>query len=261
MMFKSFLRIFRHKGAHHAFLNCLTVCVLLWQPAQSLLHAQDRPGSDLSDYNELYKFVLGSYGVDQVLSNGVLYTDMYLIKEGHQFLGEDRLYTGSLVFRGRQYEGLGMKYDVCNQQLIVFLQTEPIREGIILPLDFTSAFSLEGRSFTKSDFQGEPLWYQVVFDNDRLKCLYHWSKKVMETAGGGNYKYSHFEFSNSKRQSYLFINGSFELYRNNRTFIDLFPQEVRAGLGHFMKTNRLKVSAISDEKMSELMTYCNTLIK
>jgi hypothetical protein len=229
--------------------------------AQSLLYAQTKPEQVPVDYNELYKFVLNKYGVDQVLVNGVIYTDLYWRKEGHQFLGEDRLYTGSLVFRGIDYEGLEMKYDICNQQLIVFPGTSSLQQGIIPPHDFINDFNLEGRHFSKLDFQGEPRYYQVVFDSDNLKCLYHWSKQAMESAGSENYRYLHYEFTVDKKRSFLYINGSYEPYSKNSSFIDLFPADIRSGIRHFMKANRIKVSRCSDERMTELMTYCNTLFK
>lgn len=260
-MHKSICSIFIKLVVHRTLLSSILFCVLLFQVTQPLLFAQTQPGKELSDYSELSRFVLDKYGSDQVLANGVIYTDLYWKKEGHQFLGEDRLYTGNLVFRQKEYKGLEMKYDICNQQLIVYIMTNPLHEGIILPQDFISSFSLDGRSFINSDFQGEPGYYQVVYDTGKLKCLYHWSKTVMETAGSGNYKYFHYEFTASKQRSFLYINGSFEPYKKNRSFIDLFPEDIRAGIGHYMKANHMKVSKISDESMCELMTYCNSLLK
>lgn len=260
-MFYSVRKIIFNHGRHCAIHNYVIVCIILFLSAQSLLYAQPQSVKDPADYNELYKFVIDKYGPDQVLVNGVVYTDIYWKKEGHQFLGEDRVYTGNLVFRGIEYEGLGMKYDICNQQLIVFIRNNPLHQGFLPPHDFISAFSLEGRYFSKHDFQGEPQYYQVVFDTDKLKCLYHWSKQALETAGSENYKYFHYEFSDSKKRSFLYINGSFVPYKKNRSFIDLFPEDTRTGIGHFMKANRIKVNKSSDERMVELMTYCNTLIK
>lgn len=260
-MFESFRKIILNFGRYRPIQNYVIVCILLLQSTQALLYAQTQPEKDPAGYNELSEFVRDKYGFDQVLVNGVVYSDIYWKKQGHQFLGEDRLYTGNLVFRGKEYEGLVMKYDICNQQLILFIKTNSLQQGIIPPDDFISAFSLEGRYFSKHDFQGEPQYYQAVFDTDKLKCLYHWSKQKMETAGSENYKYFYYEFSASKKRSFLYINGSFEPYKKNGSFIDLFPEDIRTGIGHFMKANRIKVSRCSDERMFELMTYCNTLLK
>lgn len=260
-MFESVRKIILCPVRHCTLHNCVIAVVLLFLSADPLLNAQTQPDRGQADFDQLYEFILDKYGFDQVLVNGVVYADKYWKKQGHQFLGEDRPYTGNLFFRGKEYKGLEMKYDICNQQLIVFLRTSSIQQGIIPPDDFISAFTLEGRSFSKMEFQGEPRYYQVVFDSDNLKCLYHWSKETMETAGSENYKYFHYEFSDDKKKSFLNINGSFGPYKRNSSFIDLFPEDIRPGIRHFMKENRIKVTRCNDEGMIELMTYCSTLLK
>jgi hypothetical protein len=242
------------------FIKYILFLVLMMQSFQPSLFSQAQLKKDRTDYNELYKFILDKYGFDQVLANGVVYTDIYWKKEGHQFFMEDRPYTGNLVFRGKEYRGLEMKYDICNQQIIVFIRHRYLQEGIVPPQDFISAFNLEGTYFSKYDFQGEPRFYQVVFDSDKLKCLYHWSKQALETASGGNYKYYHFEFTDSKRKSYLNIDGSFELYRNNKTFTGLFPKDIKSNVRHYMKVNHINVSKSTDQKMFELLNYCTSLL-
>jgi hypothetical protein len=242
------------------FIKYLLPLVLMTLSFQSSLFSQAQLKKDGTDYNDLYKFILDRYGFDQVLANGVVYVDKYWKKEGHQFFMEDRPYKGSLVFRGKVYQGLEMKYDIVNQQLIVFIRHNYLEEEIVPPKDFVSDFNLDGTHFSKYDFQGEPRFYQVVFDSDKLKCLYHWSKQAMETASSGNYKYYHFEFTDSKKKSYLNIGGSFELYRNNKTFTGLFPQDIQSSVRHYIKSNHLNVSKSTDEKMVELLKYCVSLL-
>ena len=260
-MFESVRKIILCPVRHCNLNNCVIAGVLLFLSAEPLLNAQTNTDTGQADFDQLYEFVLDKYGMDQVLVNGVVYSDIYWKKQGHQFLGEDRPYSGKLFFRGKEYEGLEMKYDICNQQLIVFLRTSSLQQGIIPPHDFISAFTLDGRSFSKMDFGGEPRYYQVVFDSDNLKCLYHWSKETMETAGSENYKYFHYEFSADKKKSYLFLNGSFGPYKRNSSFIDLFPEDIRPAIRQFIKANRIQVSRCSDERMIELMSYCNTLFR
>jgi hypothetical protein len=212
-----------------------------------------------TDFNKLYKSITDEYGFDQVLVNGFLYTDKYWKKEGHQFFLEDKLYKGSLVFKGKEYTRLEMKYDICDQLVIFYIKYNYLTVGVVPPDDFISAFSLDDKFFSKYNFQGEPKFYQVVFDTDKLKCLYHWSKQVQETSNGGNSNYYYFEFTDSERKSYLFLDGSFQLYRNNRTFTDLFPQEIRPGVRQYLKSNRIKVTKDGDVTIKELLTYCQSL--
>jgi hypothetical protein len=238
--------------------NCFSLSLILLGVFSSVF-AQVKHTVKKPDYGQLYKYVTDEYGFDQVLVNGSLYTDKYWKKEGHQFFPEDQLYNGTLVFRGKEYKGLEMKYDIFDQQVIFYIKLNYLPVGVVPPDDFISAFSLNDKFFSKYNFRGVPRFYQVVFDTDKLKCLYYWSKHVQETGNGGNSDYYYYVFSDSERKGYLFIDGSFELYRNNRSFNDLFPQEVRPKIKQYLKTNYIKVSKSSDEKMKELLTYCQSL--
>ena len=222
--------------------------------------AQAQPRHDITDYGKLYESVIDAYGSDQVLVNGVIFEDKYQKKVGHQYFPEDKLYTGSLFFRGKEYKRTEMKYDICNQQLIIYVMDNYSTVGFVPSIDFISAFSLGGRVFSKYDFEGGPRFYQVVFDADRLECLYHWTKQVIGTGSSGNLNYYHHEFTDSRKKCYLKLNGSFEKYTNNRVFTDLFPQETRGMVRQYIKTNHIKVTKSSDEKIAGLLTYCNSLL-
>jgi hypothetical protein len=209
------------------------------------------------DYDKLHKAVTDEYGFDQVLVNGIFFTDKYLKKEGHQFLMEDQLYKGNLTFRGREYKGLEMKYDIYNHQLLLFVKNNISAAWVVPPNDFISAFSLGGKSFSKYNFQGEPGFYQVVFDTEKLKCLYYWYKKMHESYDKSNHVT--YEFFKGEKRCYLLMNGSLLTYRNNRSFMELLPGEIKYQVRKFLSANHIKVNKSSDEKISELLVYCNSL--
>jgi hypothetical protein len=222
--------------------------------------AQAQPRQDIIDYRKLYESVIDEYGFDQVLVNGVIFEDKYRKKVGHQFFLEDKLYSGTLIYRGKEYKRIEMKYDICNQQLILYIKHNYLTVGIVPSNDCISTFSLGDKIFSKYHFEGEPRFYQVVFDTDKLECLYYWSKQVQGTGNDGNTNYYHHEFTDSEKKSYLKLNGSFEKYTNNRSFTDLFPQEAKVMVRQYLKTNHFKVTKSSDEKIKELLTYCNYLL-
>jgi hypothetical protein len=220
--------------------------------------AQSR--QDKFDYRKMYESVIEEYGFDQVLFNGVIFEDEYLKKVGHQFFPDDKLYTGTLMYRGTEYKRIEMKYDICNQQLILYLKHNYLTVGIVPSNDFIATFSLGDKIFSKYCFEGEPRFYEVVFDSDKLECLYYWSKKVQGIPGSGVLNYYHYEFTDSKRKCYLKLNGSFEKYSNNRSFTDLFPPETRNMIRQYIITNHIKVAKSSDERITGLLTYCNSLL-
>ncbi len=235
----------------------LSVIFLSFRPSTE---AQARPSQHIIDYGKLYESVMDEYGFDQVLVNGVIFEDKYREKVGHQFFPEDKLYTGTLMYRGKEYKRIEMKYDICNQQLILYIKHNYLTVGFVPSNDFISTFSLGDKIFSKYLFDGGPRFYQVVFDTEKLECLYYWSKQVQETDNGGNLSYYRHEFTDSKKKSYLKLNGSFENYTNNRSFTDLFPHDTKAMVRQYIKTNHIKIAKSSDEKIAELLTYCNYLL-
>lgn len=221
---------------------------------------QTQPSQEIFDYGKLYKSVVDEYGFDQVLVNGVIFEDKYLKKIGHQFFAEDILYTGTVVYRGKEYGGVELKYDIYEQQLILFIKHFNLTVKTVPSNDFISSFSLGDKTFSKYDFEDGPRFYQVVFDTEKLKCLYFWSKQVHVTANSGNLDYFIHEFTNSKKKSYLGLNRSFEEFTNNRSFIDLFPPETKIIVSQYIKRNHIKVAKSSDQKIAELLTFCNSLL-
>lgn len=222
--------------------------------------AQAQSRQEIIDYRKLYESVMDEFGFDQVLVNGVVFEDKYRKKIGHQFFPEDQFYTGTIVYRGKEYEMIEMKYDICNQQLILNIKHNYLMVRIVPSNDFISTFSLDDKTFSKYNFQGGSKFYQVVFDTEKLKCLYYWSKQVNVTANSGNLDYYRHKFTDSEKKSYLGLNQSFEKFTNNRSFVNLFSPGIKVMVRQYIKTNHIKVAKSSDQKITELLTYCNSLL-
>jgi len=235
-----------------------SVLLLFVLSFQVSVFAQAQSHDVRNDYNKLYKSIIDEYGFDQLLVNGIFYEDEYHNKIGHQFFMEDKLYKGSLTFRGKEYKGIEMKYDIYNNQLILFVRNNTSVVWVVPPNDFISAFSLGDKFFSKYNFQGEPGFYQVVFDTEKLKCLYYWDKKMIESYD--DIKYISYRFFESEKKCYLLLNGSSLIYRNNRSFMKILPEEIKARVRKYLKDNHIKVNKSSDEKISELLAYYNSLL-
>ncbi len=238
---------------------CLLISLLfLLYPCLSSFAQEHSPDAKDCNWNELYKSVVNEYGFDQVLVNGIHYEDGYWGKVGHPFLFEDQLYKGTLMFRGREYKGVDIKYDIYKQQVILFIMQNNSIAWIIPPNDFISAFSLGDKLFVKRTFQGVPRFYQVVFDTEELKCLYYWSKSRFGSDHLRDY-YS-FRFTDSNRKTYLIVDDVLKKYSNNSSFISLFPQESQVQIRKYIKNNKIKVAKSSDVEIEKLVTYCRTLL-
>ena len=68
------------------------------------------------------------------------------------------------------------------------------------------------------------------------------------------------EFTESEKENYLLLDGSLKKYKNNRSFTKLFPNEIKARLREYIRNNHINVTKSSDEKIKELLTYCNSLL-
>ncbi len=129
--------------------------------------AQQQSDEGRTDYKKLYKSVMDEYGFDQVLVNGIFYEDKYWRKIGHQFYMEDQLYKGAIDLKERNTQGIDMKYDIFDQQLILYVKHNNSLVRIVPLNDFISAFSIGNKFFSKYNFQGEPRFYQVVYDTGK----------------------------------------------------------------------------------------------
>ena len=222
------------------------------------LFAQEQSHNGGTDYNKLYKSVIDEYGFDQVLDNGFLYIEKYTRKIGHQFFMKDQLYNGTLVYRGEVYKGVEMKYDIYDQQLVLSIENNNSIEWIVPHNDFISAFSIDDKSFSKYNFAGVTRFYQLVNDTGKVKCLYYWFKQRVDS---DNINYLGFsEFTESEKENYLLLDGSLKKYKNNKSFTKLFPNEIRTRLRGYIRNNHINVTKSGDEKIKELLTFCNSLL-
>jgi hypothetical protein len=219
---------------------------------------QEQPHDAVIDYNMLYKSVMDEYGFDQVLVNGIFFEDKYSKMVGHPFFLNDHLNIGTLIYKGKVYKSIGLKFDIYDHRLILYIQNNDLAVMIVPPADFISDFSFGGKYFSKYNIQGEPGFYQVVFDAEKLKCLYYWSKQLNETYYGGNN--ISYEFADSEKKIYLMLNDSIITCRNNRSFIEIFPEEIKARVRQYIEENHIKVTRSSDVEISEFLGYCNSLL-
>jgi hypothetical protein len=203
-------------------MKCLLIIILLFLSFSLNLFAQASSESIRTDYEKFYETVIDDYGFDQVLVNGFNYEDRYARKIGHQFIMENQFYRGDLTFKGIEYKGIEMKYDIYDRQVIVNVKRNNYQVCFIPPNDFISAFRIGGMYFTKFEFQGEPGFFQVVFDSGKLKCLYSWYKVRLDSGSKPGYS----EFTRSEKRKYLVMNGSFMTFRNKKSFIDRFRERL-----------------------------------
>ena len=210
------------------------------------------------DYNDLYKHFELEYGSDPNIINGIRYYDFYANAEGHPFLEDTINYNTLIEIDGIQYDNIALSYDIFEQHLIVHDNNEkhqPLK--IIINNNEVSSFQLNKRQFRAYVSNNEePMFYEEVALG-KISCLYHWIKTrntLLYDRDVVSYKYSH-----PIKNSYLYVNGKFHQYKNNRTFCRLFSKDICNLLEAYLNDNSINIRTASNKQIRELINYCNSL--
>lgn len=227
------------------------VCPSAW--AQSNVSAFGR------DYLEIYKAAEKVLENDPLLQNGIYYAYPYYSALGNPFLGDGEFEPGIVIFREKRYEGIDMNYDIFNQQIILSRKTDEMLLMNLMDNEFVSGFSFKGKNFIKANFPGESSpFFQVISQTPNIACYYAWSKERREVLDSGNKRI--YSFSEQKSKHYLFRDGKLSHYKNNRSFVQLLPDEARDAIKAYLKENRLLVKEAKDQEMLLLIEYCNAIL-
>ena len=134
-----------------------------------------------------------------------------------------------------------------------FINNQNAETVIKLPTTAIEEFTIEDKHFIIK--QPDYHIYQII-RKENVSIYYKWDK-IIEFKGRSDHK--EYCFSKPLRKKYLFINNKLYLYRNKRTFVKCFPPEYQDNIKCYIKENNIKIKKEPDNKMDQLITYCNTL--
>ncbi len=220
---------------------------------------QDSQGNASDIYFQVYEATQSALRQDPVIQNGIYYSYPYYNAIGHPFLGQKEFETGSVVFREKSYEELSINYDLFNQQLILSRELDGVLQMNLMATQFVSGFYLKGKQFIKADFiGGDTEFFQVISETGTISCYYSWYKERREVRDSGNR--SIYSFSDQKSKRYLYLGGQLKRYKNNKSFLKIFPDASRALIKDYLQENHLLVMEASDQAMLSLIGYCDTVL-
>jgi len=199
------------------------------------------------------------YGADYNLINGIKYLNLYPFSKGHPFLDDDKFYKGNLMINNELYQGVEIKYDIHNQQVILqYHHFSGSLDRIILIKEFINEFEINGKLFRQYSFPGtNPRFYQVVTHGE-IYCLYYWTKELKLS---GNSSDNLYKYMPEKKESYLVINQQPFLFRGRISFLKLLPEAIREEIKQFMKSNKIRLISANEYQIQQLLLYCNELIR
>lgn len=222
--------------------------------------AQVKNSTSEEYFEEIYHFANKKYGIHQQLINGNYYEFRNNHTGEHPFLFENKFSDTELKFRETEYNGIITKYDLYDQSLILKSNLDNYQVTTLLPIEFVTEFSFDGMLFKKYSFNNEaPAYFQVVAQEDVIACLYYWYKTREEHLENNNISY--YKYSESKHKNYLLIDDKIGRYRNNRSFVRLFPMNVQREILSYLKLEKLKVKKVADNQMSGIIQFSQTLLK
>ena len=200
--------------------------------------------------------VSGKYGSDADLVNGEKYFYPYTRAEGTPFLYPVQQ-LASLGIKGKEFKDQKVKYDIYNQQLVLeYTDSYGSFNNLVLRTEWVEYVDFGGMFFKKMKGpEGGDAYLQVIYEG-RISCYYAWSKLYQLSLNSGVQSYY---FTEPSRESYLYWDGVFRSYRNNRTFLKAFEKTERKRIKQHMKKNRLKVKQASNIQMAGLIEYCESI--
>jgi len=134
----------------------------------------------------------------QLLLNGRIWRNQYSKVTGDQFFLTNTFLKGSVTFNGRRFNNLDLKYDICNDELLLSIESQPI---IILNKEMVDSFSLvfDNRNYNMfnagTDTSGVLRGYVNVLYDGPSALYVKYTKKIQPLAVDGKYDLFFQEYS------------------------------------------------------------------
>lgn len=216
-------------------------------------YAQEK---NYSDPGNLKAYAENIYSADQNLINGIKYENYYPKAQGNAFFNEDVFSYGYLIVNNILYLNQKLKYDICNQQLLLLLD-EKGKYEIILNNSAISEFSIGDKKFKKYFFKEKGFRFFQELSTGKSTCLYYWEKDFIPV---NNSLESAYRYGSQHKDSYLLIADSLMQFRNKKTFIRCFPENHSGIMNGYIRKNKLNIKHITDEKMAGILRFYDGLI-
>ena len=198
------------------------------------------------------------YGSDPLLYNGRHYTFFPPPSTGgNQFFSARQFENGSATIRGVIYNDLKLNYDIYNQHLILQYKNNIGAANLIIISDaWLESFSFRDLHFEIISSQDTLKRIFQVLGTGPVRILYFWEKKLKLDNIQGSKNYI---FSDATRTMNVYIGKKILKFRNNKTFYSLFDPGKRIAIKGYLHKNSINVKKATDQTMTGLIYYCNSL--
>jgi len=211
-------------------------------------------------FEEVLDYAIQQTDFDKLLVNGPSYENKYFRAIGHPFFLENEYVNGEVVYAGLRFSEKPIKFSSFEQQLVMKIETESFSRELVLPMEHVTEFKINDYHFRKYDLFGTgPAYYQVVTEKERITCLYLWTKsrEISDHLEG----YLSYKFGKDKAKKYLLMDGVVESFKNNRSYVKLFPEYAQPAISGYLKERKMKLQKMSDKSMKELVQFCDDTLE
>jgi hypothetical protein len=196
-----------------------------------------------------------NYRISTDLLNGEKYQYPYRSDRGTPFLQLQGEPLATVEIAGSTFHEQRIRYDAYNQQMILDFRDAAGTEGSLVLnnywLDQVILGPYRFRLFTGDG--GKEKFGQVIGEGE-YTSVWFWEKKYLPDMQNGEQRYF---FTDPEKKTVLSYRKQVCTYTGNRSLVRCLPEEVRASVKEFLKTNRIRVKKATLEEMEDLMKFVN----
>jgi hypothetical protein len=191
--------------------------------------------ADLNGQATFSELVARTFGTDQELVNGIQFSNHYGRIDGHPYFLDERFRTGSVYVNNQLYEPVMLRYNLYSQKVEIEYRTIDgnLNQYMSVP-ELMPSFSMEGYNFRHMEFPGEAPGYYLEVSTGEHKGYIGW-RKELELAHGSS---SDYEFTAEMISYWLVLEQQPAPFHNRKTFLEIFPAEIRSDLAMLLKARK-----------------------
>jgi len=192
---------------------------------------------------------------DQILYSGVEWYPAMPMAAGHEFFLTSEALSGTVIIDGITFKDVRMKYDICNDGIIVLWKNgSPIIIDSKKVDEFTVVYNGLPRRFInlRETYPGIRGFAEIMYQGTSSVIAKH-IKFVSKNPAGANYA----EFTEETKY-YLVVNGNCFQVRNRSSFLDLMG-EYEVPVRKFLRQKNLYLSNNSPEGFINAAAFYDSL--
>jgi hypothetical protein len=192
----------------------------------------------------------------RALLNGRIWWNQYSKAIGNQYFLDGSNLRGSVVFNGKHYSDLDLRYDIANDELLFSLENHPV---ILLNKEMVDSFTLAFQDRTYiifnagNDTSAALKGYVNLLYRGPSSLYVKYSKKIYPLAVDGR-----FDLFAEEHQVFLKTTDGILLIKSKKKLFDIMKDQKKE-LNHFIRINKLRCSMKSPESFTPVLEYYDKL--